>query len=53
MSEIINAVDLTSKLIRCESITPNSAGAIELLISYLEPLGFKCKKLILVKVLKK
>jgi succinyl-diaminopimelate desuccinylase len=45
MSEIINAVDLTSKLIRCESITPNSAGAIELLISYLEPLGFKCKKI--------
>ena len=45
MSEIINAVDLTSKLIRCESITPNSAGAIDLLISYLEPLGFKCKKI--------
>ena len=45
MYEIINAVDLTSKLIRCESITPNSAGAIELLISYLEPLGFKCKKI--------
>ena len=45
MSEIINAVDLTSKLIRCESITPNSAGAIELLISYLEPLGFKCEKI--------
>ena len=45
MSEIINAVDLSSKLIRCESITPNSAGAIELLISYLEPLGFKCKKI--------
>ena len=45
MSEIINAVDLTSKLIRCESITPNSGGAIELLISYLEPLGFKCKKI--------
>ena len=45
MSEIINAVDLTSKLIRCESITPNSAGAIELLISYLEPLGFKCTKI--------
>ena len=45
MSEIINAVDLTSKLIRCESITPKSAGAIELLISYLEPLGFKCEKI--------
>ena len=45
MSEIINAVELTTKLIRCESITPNSAGAIELLISYLEPLGFKCEKI--------
>ena len=45
MSEVINAVELTTKLIRCESITPNSAGAIELLISYLEPLGFKCEKI--------
>ena len=45
MSEIINAVELTTKLIRCESITPNSAGSIELLISYLEPLGFKCEKI--------
>ena len=45
MSEIINAVELTTKLIRCESITPNSAGAIELLISYLERLGFKCEKI--------
>ena len=45
MSEIINAVELTTKLIRCESITPNSAGAIELLISCLEPLGFKCEKI--------
>ena len=45
MSEIINAVELTTKLIRCESITPNSAGAIELLISYLKPLGFKCEKI--------
>lgn len=45
MSEIINAVELTTKLIKCESITPNSAGAIELLISYLEPLGFKCEKI--------
>ena len=45
MSNIIDAVELTSKLIRCESITPNSGGAIDLIITYLEPLGFKCEKI--------
>ncbi len=46
MSNIIDAVELTSKLIRCESITPNSGGAIDLIITYLEPLGFKCEKIV-------
>ena len=44
MSNIINPVELTSKLIKCESITPKSAGSIDLIISLLEPLGFICKK---------
>ena len=45
MSDIINPVELTSELIRCESITPKSEGSIDLLISYLEPLGFTCTKI--------
>ena len=44
MPNIINPVELTSELIRCESITPKSAGSIDLIISLLEPLGFSCKK---------
>ena len=42
MSKQINPIKLTSELIRCESVTPRSAGSLELIISYLEPLGFKC-----------
>ena len=45
MSDIINPVELTSELIRCESITPISDGSIDLIISYLEPLGFTCTKI--------
>ena len=44
MSNMINPIELTSELIRCESITPKSAGSIDLIISLLEPLGFSCKK---------
>ena len=44
MSNMINPIELTSELIRCESITPKSAGSIDLIISFLEPLGFNCKK---------
>ena len=45
MSDLINPVELTSELIRCESITPKSDGSIDLIISYLEPLGFTCTKI--------
>ncbi len=45
MSDKINPVELTSELIRCESITPKSDGSIDLIISYLEPLGFTCTKI--------
>ena len=44
MSNMINPIELTSELIKCESITPKSAGSIDLIISLLEPLGFSCKK---------
>ena len=45
MSDIIDSIELTSELIKCHSITPKSAGAIDLIVSYLEPLGFNCKKI--------
>ena len=45
MPDIIDSIELTSELIKCHSITPKSAGAIDLIVSYLEPLGFNCKKI--------
>ena len=45
MSKILNPVELTSALIKCKSITPISAGSIDLIISYLEPMGFICTKI--------
>ena len=45
MSNVLNPVELTSALIKCRSITPKSAGSIDLIISYLEPMGFKCTKI--------
>ena len=45
MSNVLNPVELTSALIKCKSITPTSAGSIDLIISYLEPMGFTCTKI--------
>ena len=45
MSNVLNPVELTSALIKCRSITPTSAGSIDLIISYLEPMGFICTKI--------
>jgi succinyl-diaminopimelate desuccinylase len=42
---MIDSIKLSQELIRCKSVTPIDDGAIDLLISYLEPLGFKCHKL--------
>lgn len=39
-----NAVDFASQLIRCASVTPIDAGALDLLQSQLEGLGFKCRR---------
>ena len=41
-----NLVKITQKLIQFESVTPSDNGAIDYLISLLEPLGFKCHKII-------
>jgi succinyl-diaminopimelate desuccinylase len=38
-------VELTRALIKCRSITPNEGGALTLLQSVLEPLGFACHRL--------
>ena len=45
MSDIVNPIELTSKLIQCKSITPKSEGSLDIIISYLEPLGFNCEKI--------
>lgn len=39
------AVALAQSLIRCESITPRDAGAIEVLVQALKPARFACEKL--------
>ena len=45
MSDIVNPIDLTSELIQCKSITPKSEGSLDIIISYLEPLGFNCERI--------
>ena len=39
----INELKLAKELIRCPSITPKDAGAINLLVKNLKSLGFKCQ----------
>ena len=45
MSNIINALELAKKLIRCPSVTPADEGALDVLQSALEPLGFTCNRM--------
>ena len=45
MSDIVNPIELTSELIQCKSITPKSDGSLDIIISYLEPLGFNCERI--------
>ncbi len=42
MTEPSYAVDLTARLIRCESVTPAEGGALRLLADELGDLGFEC-----------
>src|SRR4051812_41704985 len=41
----IDPVDLTQALIRCPSVTPEDAGALDVLRAAIEPLGFACHRL--------
>jgi len=45
VSAPIDPVALTQALIRCPSVTPEDAGAIDILVGLLEPLGFACHRL--------
>lgn len=40
-------VKITQELMRYKSVTPNDDGAIDYLISLLEPIGFKCHKMVM------
>lgn len=41
----IDPVDLAQALIRCPSVTPTDAGALDVLTHAIEPLGFTCTRL--------
>ncbi len=40
-----DVIDLTRALVRCESVTPREAGALQLLEKALTPLGFRCERM--------
>ncbi len=40
---LISEIKLAKELIRCPSITPKDAGAINILAKKLRSLGFKCQ----------
>ena len=40
----VDAIDLTRKLIRCPSVTPEEGGALHLLESVLSEVGFSCTR---------
>ncbi|HYC65019.1 MAG TPA: succinyl-diaminopimelate desuccinylase [Reyranellaceae bacterium] len=41
----IDTVELTRKLVRCESVTPREGGALQHLEAVLTPLGFRCERM--------
>ena len=43
--DLKDPVNLTQELIKCQSVTPNDGGAIDLIQRALENLGFNCKQL--------
>ena len=45
MSEFSYAVQLAQKLIRCPSVTPKQAGALDLLEKELKQMDFQCTRL--------
>lgn len=42
---MIDPVELTQKLVRCPSITPLDAGALDVVVGTLEPMGFQVTRL--------
>jgi len=42
---VTDVVELTRALVRCESVTPREAGALQLLERALVPLGFRCERM--------
>ncbi len=44
-SNVIDVIELTRALVRCESVTPREAGALDLLECTLSPLGFRCERM--------
>ena len=42
---LIDPLELTQKLVRCPSVTPKNAGALEVLEDALKSLGFICTRL--------
>lgn len=44
-SNVTDVIELTRTLVRCESVTPREAGALQLLQGVLEPLGFTCERM--------
>jgi succinyl-diaminopimelate desuccinylase len=43
--QVTDVVELTRTLVRCESVTPREAGALQHLQRTLEPLGFRCERM--------
>src|SRR3990167_11297338 len=44
-SHVVDVIELTRTLVRCESVTPREAGALQLLEQTLAPLGFRCERM--------
>ena len=42
---VTDVVELTRALVRCQSVTPREAGALQLLEHTLVPLGFRCERM--------
>ena len=42
---VTDVVELTRALVRCESVTPREAGALQLLERTLAALGFRCERM--------
>lgn len=40
-----DVIELTRSLVRCESVTPREAGALQLLERTLAPIGFRCERM--------